>query len=394
MTKANKTILIFSVILAAVIALVYFFHTVFNPLILGFVLAYIFNPWINYLEQKGIRRSIGIAFSFVLGSFMVFIVLIIIVPLMYEESVRLYETAFVGDEFLDVNRDGEFTQGEFLSKDINNDNEYDPSYLERTRDFLAGLVSKLDKPGASQSAEMNKIIKEAKKALRDEKEFITSKGIDIMSWAVSQFGHGIQGLIQLIVFILLVPVYTVFFSLYMNKLWDWFAGYLPEAKKEFIISILSRIDRTMAAFFRGKMTICVIKAALTLIGLYVFGIKFAVIFALIQLFASMVPYMVLITAVLPALLITLLDTGLAAGPLLSVMAVFGVIEIIEGFVLTPVIMKKELGLHPVVVIIVLMIGGGAMGFFGMLIAVPVAAIVKILWQDWIGPGLKGEERNG
>jgi len=141
--------------------------------------------------------------------------------------------------------------------------------------------------------------------------------------------------------------------------------------------LVGKIDVQLRSFLRGQMLVCFCLGVMYAIGLLIAGTPFAVLIAVFGAVASFVPYLGIILTIGPALLLTLLQHRLD-WRLAAVVATFVVAQTIEGTVLTPKIVGDKVGLNPVWVILAILVFGGALGFLGLLLAVPIAATLKVL----------------
>ncbi len=157
---------------------------------------------------------------------------------------------------------------------------------------------------------------------------------------------------------------------------------LPVSKKEKFSSIMSKIDENLKAFFRGQITVCVILSIIYGIGLTVIGIPMSYLLAVLGGFGNIIPYIGIALGLIPALILAFIqfqDTT----HLLLVGLVFGIGQFLEGTVITPKIVGTKLGLNPVAIILAILICGQVLGFLGLLLAVPIASVVKVLIDEGI-----------
>jgi predicted PurR-regulated permease PerM len=174
-------------------------------------------------------------------------------------------------------------------------------------------------------------------------------------------------------------------------IWKTIYDYLPHTRRDAILITLGHIHRAISAFFRGKLIICLIKGFLTWGILELMGVRYSLIFGGIQAVASIVPFLVLAVGMLPNLLLVFLEMSGSPGMgyyLFGIVVLYFTIESVEGFVLTPWIMGKETGMHPLTIILALLVGGKLFGLFGLILAIPMATTLKILAQELILPQLR------
>jgi len=157
---------------------------------------------------------------------------------------------------------------------------------------------------------------------------------------------------------------------------------LPVRYRKTILRITAAIDRDVHAFFRGQILVALALGGIYSVGLLICGVDFALLIGVIAGLANIVPYLGIAVGLTPALLFSLVPYHGPWAPL-GVVATFVIGQTIEGFFLTPRIVGKNVGLHPVVVILAIMIFGQLLGFLGIIFAVPLAAAAKVLLGELV-----------
>lgn len=186
-----------------------------------------------------------------------------------------------------------------------------------------------------------------------------------------------MAIVNLISLLLITPVV----AFYMLRDWDKFIAkvrsLLPRKSKKSIEQQAREIDRTLAGFIRGQLSVCVILGSFYALGLHMVGLDLGLLVGFLAGIISFIPYVGTISGFIisMALAFAQFDTMM---PILSVMLVFMVGQFLEGNFLTPKLVGDNVGLHPVWVMFALLAGGVLLGFLGLMIAVPVAAIIGVL----------------
>ena len=184
-------------------------------------------------------------------------------------------------------------------------------------------------------------------------------------------------LVNLLSLLLITPVV----AFYMLRDWHSFLGnvdeLLPEKYKDTIRNLAHQIDRILAGFIRGQLSVCVLLGTFYACGLYLVGLELGVLVGFIAGLISFIPYVGSISGFVISMGIALAQFS-TWGPIAQVVAVFMVGQFIEGNFLTPKLVGENVGLHPVWVMFALLAGGVLLGFLGLMIAVPVAAIIGVL----------------
>ena len=181
----------------------------------------------------------------------------------------------------------------------------------------------------------------------------------------------------------LVPI----FVFYLLKDWDRLVAavdrMVPPRHRARVRRLSREIDMRTASFVRGQLTVCCVLAVLYSIGLLFTGIDMAIAVGVTSGLLFIVPYLGTVVGIVAASVLALVKFGVS-GPLIGVWATFATVQFIEGTFLTPKIMGEQVGLHPLVVMIALLVGGDLMGLWGMLVAIPITAAGQVLLFEWMG----------
>lgn len=250
-----------------------------------------------------------------------------------------------------------------------------PGYLEDIKEQLEGRL-----PTSVERKELEKLADQVQSASAS----LASAGASIWQWVhESLFG----GIARIVLYLVLVPVYTFFLLRGYDDIVRQVRGLLPGLHRDRIESIMGRIDRAVAAFFRGRLLVAILKGGITAIGLAIFGVDFALTIGLVAGILSLVPAVGPIVGMGLAVICGYGPDGEWGHRIVGSGVVFVVAEAVEA-VLNPVLLGREVGLHPVTLLVSLFLFGDLFGLFGVLLAVPLAAIVKILGAEFILPELR------
>lgn len=208
----------------------------------------------------------------------------------------------------------------------------------------------------------------------------------VASAVVSLLGGVKDALVSFGTLLILLPIYTYFLLFELERIHRFVARYLPRRDRDRLVRIGTQIGEVLATFFRGRLLVCVAKGAFLALGLAVAGVDYAVLLGFGTGFLSLIPFVGSAIGLVMALLVAMLEHSLV-GALVRVGAVFFAAEMLENYVLIPRILGNSLGLHPVVVIFSLMAGAASLGMFGLLIALPLTATLVILAREFLLPVL-------
>ena len=185
----------------------------------------------------------------------------------------------------------------------------------------------------------------------------------------------------------LIPILTF----YMLRDWDSFVNHLgaliPDSQRETVFELARETDDVLGAFLRGQILVMLALTIIYALGLSLVGLKFAIAIGVVAGLVSFVPYLGFVIGIGLAGLTVVLEPN-PLWNLVGVVATFTIAQMIEGSFLTPKLVGDRIGLHPVLVIFAVAAGGQLFGFFGILLALPAAAVLSVLLRFAYGRYLK------
>jgi len=318
--------------------LLYLLAPILTPFVLGALLAYLGDPLVDRLEKFKLSRTLSVVIVFFTLSIIVLLVLLLVIPVLETQIKSLLQKL---PAFLDwgVN---------YLQPYLKNNLDVDLSVLEVDR-VKAMIGSHWDHAGG---------------IIRSIISTVSKSGMLVITWIVN---------------LALTPVITF----YMLRDWDHFIAYIrdliPRSIEPVVNTVAKESDDVLAEFLRGQLLVMLGLASIYSFGLWLVGVEFALLIGLLAGFLSFVPYLGLIIGVLVAGLAVMFQTQ-DITDLLLVFLVFGIAQMIEAMLLTPLLVGDRIGLHPVTVIFAVLAGGQLFGFFGVLLALPVAAILAVIMR--------------
>ena len=306
------------------------------PFILGGVIAYCLDPLADRLEQLGLSRLIATSII-TLVTILIFIIgALLIIPLLIEQAMALFNAA--------------------------------PEIAHNFWKFLTTRFPALLDDGST-----------IRQSLTSLGETIQSRGGDLINGIASS----VNSILNILIMIFIVPVVAFYLLLDWNNLVLKIDQLVPRDHIVNVRYLSQQIDATLASFIRGQGTVCVIQGSYYAITLMLAGLNYGIIVGFIAGLVSFIPY---VGAVVGG--------GLAVGLALFqfwgdwiiigiVALIFLIGQVLEGNFLTPKLVGNSIGLHPVWLIFALSVFGGLFGFVGMLLAVPVAAIVGVVTKFFL-----------
>lgn len=320
------------------VALLYILSPILTPFVAAALLAYLSDPLVDRLESWKLSRTLSVTVVFLTIFLLLLLFFLFLVPVL-ETQIKLFINQV--PRYLDwiVNVLGPYLHQKF---------GVDTSVLE---------VEQIKKVIALHWKETGGLI-------RNAIQTISNSGFVVLGWIAN---------------LALIPIITF----YLLRDWDRMVAYvddlLPRSIEPLMAKLARESDEVLGAFLRGQLLVMLALAIFYSIGLSLVGLEFALLIGLIAGLVSFVPYLGLIVGVVIAGIAILFQTQ-DIFALFWVLAVFGIAQMLEGTILTPLLVGERIGLHPVTVIFAILAGGQLFGFFGVLLALPVAAVLAVIMR--------------
>ncbi len=341
------------------------------PLLVALLLAYLFEPLISYLANHPKfplgRIPVIVALLTIVTTFVLF-VLVLTVPMVISQTSSLV---------------GDVTNGKLRSQLENVTAKYAPEDmqgdLQETLAFLpSGKKEELSVSDASETVTVPTHEKDGLLSIAKQTGDVALKIIG----SIIRFG----------ILAVLIPFYFFFFSLWFPQVIAFAKSLIPDDSRVEIESLLEKMDAAVAGFVRGRIVIAAIMGATLAVGWMVVGVPYAILLGIGIGVLCAVPFLGIIGIPLSIGLLFLEQLGVPEasrmtwwGVILWPSLVFGIVQALDGWILTPLIAGKATNLDPVTIFVAVLAGGSVLGAYGMLLAIPVAACIKILIQEVLLP---------
>ena len=314
--------------------LMYLLAPVLTPFVASALLAYIGDPLADRLQALKLPRTLAVVTVFLLTFLFIALLVLLVGPLVREQVAALFATLpSIGVKLEQVILPG---MAGFLGVDLG-ENVGLGSFLSDYKDMAASWGGKLLQIGGST-------------------------GSMLAAAVMSLF---------------LIPILTF----YLLRDWDTIVAHLgalvPASQRDTVFTLARETDEVLGAFLRGQVMVMLALSVMYATGLSLFGLQYAVAIGVVSGLVSFVPYLGLVFGVTLASLTVMFEPNPWI-PLAGIVGTFTIAQFIEGSVLTPKLVGDQIGLHPVVVIFAIAAGGQLFGFFGILLALPAAAVLSVL----------------
>ena len=327
--------------------LLYMLAPVLTPFLIAALLAYMFNPWVTRLQAWHVPRTVSVLLLFiVLGGLLTLLVLWLTPKLYYQ--VQLFATKLPG--YLDALQD---------------------RVLPKLQTLLGAQAAWLDFAVLKQ--QLLDHWREIGTAAGEVLGTLTRSGMRVAGWLVS---------------LVLVPVVAFYLLRDWNLIVVRVHGLFSPRLQPRVALLARETDEVLGAFLRGQLLVMTALALLYSTGLWLLGLDLALPIGLAAGLVSFVPYLGFIVGLAAASVAAFFQFQ-DAWMLVWVFAVFGAGQALDAMLITPTLVGERIGLHPVAVIFAVLAGGQLFGFFGVLLALPAAAVI-LVWLRHLHGGLIGK----
>lgn len=359
--------------------LVYLLSPVLVPLFFAFLVAYTLDPVVDFFERRKISRTVSIALLATTAIVLAIAIPVYVVPAVITQADALIEKTKEGDANAEDEAAGAAT---WLEEQVNRlPLKTLVESLGWDTDPVTGVVVEDYDPLDVLTENVASRVKEsATTFLRSHTSEVAAAGATTGTGLLNFLRAVGSRLLGILLFFGNLALFA-FVAVYLLKDYDSIIGaakeLVPLRWRSTIFRIMGEIDGQVRGFLRGQMLVCLCLGVMYAAGLMVAGVPFALLIATFGAVASFIPYLGLALTIGPALILCFMQHGLdwhigvAAGTFIFA-------QVLEGTVLTPKIVGEQVGLGPVWVILAVLVFGNALGFLGLLLAVPIAASLKVL----------------
>lgn len=372
------------------------------PIAVAVVLAYLLDPVVDYLERKQVPRTRGIIMVFFCAVMLLLALLGSVVPQLVSETSELVQR--IPDYAQRTQRNvvnwiknppaplRKFLEKRWPGGPPTNSPPATSLVVETTNAAPVGTnpVTATHAIGSPTNAPFQWAQLFDEQTIGSTAHWLAPKLGDAGKWLVSKLSK-VAGLFGIFVGLALVPVYLFYLLLEKRGIESHWPDYLPVANsgvKDELVFIIKAINNYLIVFFRGQVLVALCDGITYTIGFLIIGLPYAILLGVMATGLTMIPFLGAIATCAAALVIALVQFGDWQHPLL-VLAVFGVVQTLEGFVFQPKILGDRVGLHPLTIIIAVMVGTSVLGgILGGILAIPLTAAGKVLMERYVWKGRK------
>jgi putative permease len=326
------------VLLAVALILLLTVGDIIAPLVAAIVLAYLMQGISNYLTGRGLPQWVGVSFSFLVFVGLFFGFLFLLLPLVWRQLVS-------------------------LSAEL-------PRMFEQGKGWLAVLPERY--PDLISEQQVGEVIGLAQSELGQIGQTIVSLSV-----------ASIPGMAVVMIYAILVPLLVFFFLKDRDQILGWLGAFLP-SERPLLNRIWMEMNDQVSNYARGKLIEIIIVGGVSYFAFAWFGLNYAALLGLLVGLSVIIPYIGAMVVTAPVAIIALFQWGLGS-EFYTVIAVYMVIQALDGNVLVPLLFSEAVNLHPVAIILAVLFFGGIWGMWGVFFAIPLATLVKAIIDAWPQP---------
>ena len=323
---------LFLLIIAGI--LLYFIGSTITPIFVSILIAYLLNGVMNFFEGKNYSKKTAFYFSFTI--FLVFY-LIVLVSLPYVTG----QIASLINEL--------------------------PAIVAFVQNLFDNLITRY--PNFFTTEQVEEIF-------ASSTSFIPS----IAEQVLIQLNTGFSAIMNALIFLILTPILVFFFLKDKSEMLSYVTYFLPN-KRILLSQIWSDLNTQLFGYVRGKALEMIIVGSVTTLAFLILGVNYSVILGILVGMSVLIPLFGAILVTIPVVAIGLFQWGLDTSFFIFLF-VYLLIQILDGNVLFPLLMGNEVNLHPVLIILAILVFGGIWGFWGLLLAVPIATLIRAVFKVW------------
>ncbi len=359
-------------VLPLVLGLLYAARSVLVPVLAAFALAYIVNPLVNFFNRRlKLSRWLGTTAVMALALALVLLVVLLISKPVAEQSGKL-----LGD-----------IKNEWPKKLL--------EVLQQAKDATSEQLAAGPEPWWAKWVDREQVHHWAERG---------SEALANLDWKqvwgvlVSSLDIGVGTVgsaISITSYLTLAAVVTAFcfffFSWKFQPLCDWFVPFIPKSQREKTLELLGKMDKSVAAFIRGRLVQATVMGIVLSIGWWIAGVPGFLLLGLLSGALNLIPFAAVVGCVAAVALSAygaVADGDFTLWVLLWPVLVYAIAQTLDGWVVEPLVQGKATDLDPVTVLLVVMLGAALGGLLGMMVAIPVAACAKILSKEILLPKLR------
>ena len=332
---ADQEAVLVVILLVAAIAVLMTMGDILAPMIASIIIAFLMEGMVARLNSFGVPHIGSVTITFLVLVSGMGLILLVLLPVLWEQVVNLFTEV--------------------------------PRMLSEWRRVLLLLPEQY--PNLVSETTIDNIIRNATNKMGE-------LGENVLSVSITK----LPVFVALLIYIILVPVLVFFFLKDGKKILHQLAGLLPD-ERPVMTKIWVEMNIQIANYVRGKAIEIMVVAGVSFLAFSLIGLNYALLLAIAVGLSVLIPYIGAAVVTLPVAMIAYFQWGWSS-EFMWVMIIYGIIQMLDGYVLVPLLFSEAVNLHPVAIILSVLVFGGVWGFWGIFFAIPLATLIKAIINAW------------
>lgn len=339
----EQAVSLFVVLLAGLLT-VLLFGKMLAPVFAALVIAYLLQGLINGLQARGVNRFWALSLVYVMFISLLLVSLVLLLPMVWKQTLTIVQVQL-------------------------------PKLLVAIEAWLREMPASY--PDMVSEAQITLLITDLHKHLAEFGQYMVTASLGLL-----------PGLLDLMIFLVLLPLLVFFFLKDRFQLIAGLLIFLP-SRRHLLARVWQEMDAQIANYVRGKALEILIVGVASYVVFALMGLKYSLLLAVLVGLSVVVPYIGATVVTLPVMIVAWGQFGWS-GELAMVMLTYCIIQFIDGNILVPLLFSEAVNLHPVVIITAILFFGGLWGFWGIFFAIPLATLLKAVFNAWPAVAASGE----
>ena len=332
---SSEETLVFALLLTGAFLTLFFFGNILTPFLVSIIFAYLLVGMQKRLEEYGLNSTLALILTYSFFLLLGIALMVWLVPLVYQQLQSL---------ILEV-----------------------PKWVNSFMIFVQNIPEKY--PDLISSDQITTFLQ----SLSGQ---ITAISEDFLKASIA----GIQNTVTIAINLVLLPILVFFFLFDRESIISGFLSILPN-KRGMLQNVWVEMDDQLSNYARGKAIEIVIVGLVAAVIFMYFDLQYVALLSVLVGFSVLIPFLGAFIVTLPVAVLGLLQFGLTFDFWL-LMGLYVILQMLDGYLLVPILFSDAVKLHPVIIMLAVFIFGGMFGFWGIFFAIPIATLIKAIWNSW------------
>ena len=332
---SNEETLVFAILLLIAFLILFFLGNILTPFLISIIFAYLLVGMQKRLENVGLSSKLSLIFTYGLFLLMGIALILWLGPLVYEQTQSLISEI--------------------------------PKWVNSSMIFIQNIPQKY--PDLVSSDQITAFL-----------ESLSGQITDISQNFLQASIAGIQNTATVAINLILFPILVFFFLFDRAEIISGFLKILPK-EREMLKSVWIEMDDQLSNYTRGKAIEIVIVGCAAAVTFIFFGLEYIALLSVLVGFSVLIPFIGAFAVTIPVAAVGLLQFGFTFDFWLLIGA-YVLLQILDGYLLAPLLFSDAVKLHPVIIMLAVFVFGGLFGFWGIFFAIPIATLIKAIWNSW------------